>query len=81
MQDLFGKLLATIVPWMIPALLVASFLVNHKTPSGGSSSGGDASNKPAKAPQKRAELKQSAPPKQETAPALDAPLSDKDMTE
>lgn len=88
MADFFGDLMVKAIPFVLPALLVLSFLVNHKgyLPSGGGGEG-DQKQKPAK---KEAQQKSATPaPQKKEAPApvqseqqesLDAPISDEDMT-
>ncbi len=40
-MDALGELIANLIPWVIPAVLLISFLMNHGMwPTGGSSSSG-----------------------------------------
>lgn len=61
----WGALIVSVVPWIIPAFLIGSWLVNTKTP--GNKSSGDNETKP-----------KSKPPAKEKSG--DKALSDKDMT-
>ncbi len=91
MREIFGSALTKILPWVVPALIVASFLVNHKTPVGKSAEGarekkqngtGNTTSvtKAQSAPTQTQQLQSSSSSTSGT-PILDAPLSDKDMTE
>lgn len=69
MGDFFGDLLVRAISWIIPILLIASFLVNTKTP---------------KSRQSKPEEKKSKPAVQEkpsSSQQSSSPLSDEDMTE
>ena len=61
---LIDELIVWLVPLIIPAILVGSWLVNHKTPSSGGDSSASKSAEEKKAPEVKKEER----------------LSDKDMT-
>lgn len=82
MEELFGKLLRAVIPFIIPAVLVVSWMMNHK--SGGqssTSSGAGASNKKqagSAAPKKSNQLLNKTPvePAAVEAPSADGVIAD-----
>lgn len=72
MEDLFGELLVKLIPFLIPALLVTSFLANTKSPKVGRKDSGTENVK--QSPAKKEEKAQPGSQQMEA-------LSDKDMAE
>ncbi len=77
MEELFGKLLTGLIPWLLPLALLGSFLVNTKTPKVGGKAEDGNEGKKAKAETKP---KPATQPKQEE-PSMSADVSDSDMAE
>lgn len=74
MKDLFGELLVKIIPFIIPAILVASFMMNHKPASSGQSgnNGQQKSAQVAKGSKAEAKAGSSAPAQAKESVATEA---------
>jgi len=86
MEELFGKLLTVLIPWLLPLVLLGSFLVNTRTPKGDGKGGeGGTAKKAVKAKgEGKTEAKSKAPSQTEATkeePSLSADITDSDMTE
>lgn len=82
MQDFLGSVIRSLIPWVIPLFLIASFLVNTKSSDGKSQEGGE---KPKESKKSSASNKTSTKETTGVKPqgdSTEAPvLSDKDMTQ